>query len=45
VWARAARVGRTVGPRWENGFLVLAILEILCNLVFEANFEEFLRLV
>jgi hypothetical protein len=30
-----------VGPRRENGLLVLAILEILYNLVFEANFEEF----
>jgi hypothetical protein len=44
AWARAARVGRAVGPRRENGFLYLAIVEILCNLVFEANFEEFLRL-
>jgi hypothetical protein len=41
VQARAVRVGRAVGHAGENSFLDLAILEILCNFVFEANFEEF----
>jgi hypothetical protein len=38
---RAARGGLRGRAARENNFLDLAILEILCNLVFEANFEEF----